>query len=262
MPSPGSGERPPVVPDRAAPVAVPSYDTAPAPAGLTWRRQVAGALQDRLPPTLRSARWALDSRSMVVIVAAGLAAVVVGLLLFSSDPRTETVSRPTFGASTATWPVPVTPSIPAEGPTSGAALVVHVAGLVATPGVYELPAGSRVVDALRAAGGAIAGTDLSQLNLARVVVDGEQVAVGVPPAPAGEVGATPGAQVTEAGLPMDLNLATEADLDALPGVGPVLAARIVAWRQANGGFSSVQELLEVSGIGAATLADIAPHVRV
>lgn len=202
----------------------------------------------------------MDGRSVLVVGALG--AVVVGVLfvLSGATPRTEAVARPTFSVASATASVPVEPGSPAGVSTAGAQLVVHVAGLVARPGVYELPPGSRVVDAVEAAGGAIAGTDLSQLNLARMVVDGEQVAVGVPPAPGGGVGSgTPG---TESSSPLDLNLATETQLDSLPGVGPVLAARIVAWRQANGRFSSVEELLEVSGIGEATLGDIAPLVRV
>lgn len=180
--------------------------------------------------------------------------------LFGGEPRTEAVTRPTFTTASAP-PTALDDEPSAHEVTVDATVVVHVAGLVARPGVYELPAGSRVIDAVEAAGGAIAGTDLSQLNLARLVVDGEQVAVGVPPAPGG-AGAPAGPLGTEEVAPIDLNVATEADLDSLPGVGPVLAARIVAWRQENGRFSSVDELLEVSGIGEATLGDIAPLVRV
>jgi len=228
-----------------------------------WRTRLRTAVQDRLPPTLRAARWTLDARSVLVVCVIGVIAVLAALLLFGTGPRTEAVTRPTFEAASTAASVPgPDPSGPTATPTVPAVLVVHVAGLVARPGVYALPAGSRVVDAIAAAGGAIEGTDLSQLNLARTVVDGEQVAVGVPSAPAGPADTGPAAPVTQGGPPLDLNLATEVELDSLPGVGPVLAARIVAWREANGRFSSVQELLEVSGIGAATLADVAPLVRV
>lgn len=199
---------------------------------------------------------------MVVLVVVAVLAVAVALVLFGRSPRTETVVTPTLIAPTAVaTPPPAAPS-GASTARAGAPLIVHVAGMVVRPGVYELPAGARVVDALDAAGGAIEGTDLSQLNLARVLVDGEQVAVGVPAAPLPPGGAGTGAAPTSGEAPIDLNTATESDLDTLPGVGPVLAARIVAWRDENGSFSSVDELLEVSGIGESTLADIAPLVRV
>lgn len=228
-----------------------------------WHARLGGAVQDRLPPTLRAARWTLDGRSLLVLGLVGVVAVAVAVLKLDAGTQTEAVTRPTFATGSTTASAPVTdPAEPAATQTVSAVLVVHVAGLVARPGVYELPAGSRVFDAIEAAGGAIEGTDLSQLNLARTLGDGEQVAVGVPPAPGGAAGPAPGTQSTSGGAPLDLNLATETELDLLPGVGPVLAARIVAWRQTNGRFTSVDELLEVSGIGEATLGDIAPLVRV
>jgi competence protein ComEA len=146
-------------------------------------------------------------------------------------------------------------------------VVVDVAGRVRRPGVVDLPVGARVVDALRAAGGAVPGTDLTSLNLARPLVDGEQVAVGVEPADAAQQPAPhPGAvQASPAPSPaevVDLNAATLEQLDSLPGVGPVLAQRILDWRQEHGRFSSVEELGEVSGIGDARLADLRPRVRV
>ena len=142
------------------------------------------------------------------------------------------------------------------------------------PGIAVLPAGSRVVDALEAAGGARPGADLQTLNLARLLVDGEQLLVGVPPASGTAAGAlsgppaavpdtTSGAGSTGATAPaalVDLNTADEAALETLPGVGPVTAAAILQWRTEHGAFTSVDELLEVSGIGDATLAEIAPHV--
>ncbi|MDP9822401.1 helix-hairpin-helix domain-containing protein [Nocardioides massiliensis] len=155
-----------------------------------------------------------------------------------------------------------------DGPEAGEAdpdagtVVVHVAGKVRRPGIVTLPLGSRVADAVEEAGGVRPRVDTSTLNLARVLVDGEQILVGVAPAvppsgttdPAGAAG-TPGA----AGL-VNLNTATQAELETLNGVGPVTAQAIVAWREEHGRFTAVEELLEVSGIGEKTLAQLAPHV--
>jgi competence protein ComEA len=135
-------------------------------------------------------------------------------------------------------------------------LVVSVAGRVARPGVVRLPDGARVADALAAAGGVRAGVDLSGLNLARRLVDGEQIAVGVPPAPdaAGQPppGASGGSAAGAGGGPaakIDLNTASVAQLDGLPGVGPVTAQHIVEWRGRNGRFARVDQLREIDGIG-------------
>ena len=133
-----------------------------------------------------------------------------------------------------------------------------------------LDAGARVTDALSAAGGAKRGVDLTSLNLARVLVDGEQIVVGARGAAAagGATGAGPGAGGTPGGAPgasgplVNLNLATQAELESLPQVGPVTAQSIIAWREQQGGFTSVDELLEVDGIGEKTLARLAPHVTV
>ena len=137
-------------------------------------------------------------------------------------------------------------------------MVVAVAGKVARPGLVRLPAGSRVDDAVRAAGGVVPGTDPGLLNLARKLVDGEQVLVGVDPPP----GAAPAAGPAATGGPVDLNTATVADLDALPGIGPVLAQRIVDWRTEHGRFASVEQLREVTGIGESKYADLAAEVAV
>jgi competence protein ComEA len=155
------------------------------------------------------------------------------------------------------------PTPPATVATSaGTLVVVDVAGKVRKPGIVELPTGSRVVDALDAAGGAKRGVDTSALNLARLLVDGEQIVVGVdtpamPPPRAPSAGAT-GSAIT----PINLNTATMEQLDTLPGIGPVTAQAILDWRSENGAFTSVDELLEVSGIGDATLADIEAYVYV
>ncbi len=135
-------------------------------------------------------------------------------------------------------------------------VVVHVAGLVRRPGLVRLPSGSRVADAVSAAGGVTRPHAADSVNLARVLVDGEQIVVGSGVG-SGPVGAEPSAD----GL-TDLNTADAAALELLPGVGPVLAGRIIAWRTANGPFRSVDELGEVSGIGDAILALLRPAVRV
>jgi competence protein ComEA len=168
-------------------------------------------------------------------------------------------------------PVPVAPVSPAPPPlasmgpdaATGTAepsgdLVVDVAGKVRRPGIAVLPPGSRVVDALEAAGGARRGVDLTSLNLARPVVDGEQILVGVAPVPgvAGTLGSAPSSDQAL----VNLNTADRATLETLPGVGPVTAESILSWREQHGGFTSVDELLEVDGIGDATLADLAPLV--
>jgi competence protein ComEA len=119
-----------------------------------------------------------------------------------------------------------------------------------------------VVDAIKAAGGARKGVDLSSLNLARLLVDGEQILVGVraAPAPSGPA-ATPGAPPA-AGALVNINLADQAELETLPQVGPVTAQAILAWRDEHGAFTAVEELLEVDGIGDATLAQITPFVTI
>ena len=146
-------------------------------------------------------------------------------------------------------------------PATAGSVTVDVAGKVRRPGIAVLDSGSRVVDALKAAGGARSGVDLSGLNLARVLVDGEQILVGEP-APVGLAASA----VPSAGAPggplVNLNTASQGELEALPEIGPVTAQAILAWRTEHGGFTSVDELLEVDGIGDATLGQLAPYVTV
>jgi competence protein ComEA len=147
-----------------------------------------------------------------------------------------------------------------------------VRGRVARPGVVTLDAGSRVIDAIEAAGGLREGVQTGDLNLARVLVDGEQVSVGVrsgtslrsgaPAVGDSPADATGSATSDPLSPPLDLNAATAGDLEALPGIGPVLAERIVQWRVDNGPFTDVEVLGEVSGIGDALMAQIRPLVRV
>lgn len=151
------------------------------------------------------------------------------------------------------------PSVPA-----GPLLVVDVAGKVRRPGVYRLPPGARVDDAVRAAGGLLAGVDPVSVNLARKLADGEQVLIGLAAsaavgAPSGSAPAGPGAASTGS---LDLNTATVAQLDALPGVGPVLAQHILDWRTEHGRFDSVDQLNSVTGIGDSKFADLKSLVTV
>jgi competence protein ComEA len=149
------------------------------------------------------------------------------------------------------------------GAPSAARVVVDVDGEVRRPGVVELASGARVVDAIRAAGGLTSRGDTGTLNLAEVLIDGQQVTVPstrapAAPAPAGSADSTgPGAS---AAGPVSLNSATAEQLETLPGIGPVLAAAIIDWRAENGGFTSIDQLQEVSGIGPATFADVAPLI--
>ncbi len=150
---------------------------------------------------------------------------------------------------------------------AGTEMVVDVVGNVREPGVYRLPSGARVNDAIAAAGGVGRGVDLTGINLARKLTDGEQIAIGVPGAgppggSAGGVGAASGAASGAVGGLVELNSATLAQLDGLPGVGPVLAQHIVDWRSAHGRFDSVEQLKNVSGIGDAKFADLKPLVTV
>ncbi len=192
-------------------------------------------------------------------VVAVVAALAVGLASWWSV-RDQAEAVPVAVGSA---PSPLASVSPADGEPSGpngsgssAELVVDVAGEVRRPGIAVLPAGARVVDALEAAGGARRGVDLTSLNLARPIVDGEQILVGLAPVPG-----VAGSLAVPSTEPMvNLNTADQAALETLPGVGPVTAVSIIAWRTDNGGFTAVDELLEVDGIGEATLEDLAPLV--
>ena len=189
----------------------------------------------------------------------------------AAAPTVSAVSEPLLPAPTGVAPGGVAPGGATPGgsatdqPASTGAsgdVTVDVAGKVRRPGIAVLAPGSRVVDALEAAGGARRGVDLTALNLARPLIDGEQILVGIR-APAGVAGSlgTPGSPAASPPAALvSLNSADQATLETLPGVGPVTATAIIAWREANGGFTAVDELIEVDGIGEATLADLAPLV--
>jgi competence protein ComEA len=288
----GSGEPVPGLDDAPTPQDDPRADPAPTPRpGRHAHRPVsrsaalAGWLEDRLPPTLQG-RVRMSVAHLVVVVLVLLAGAGVTLWWVrraegsvTALPRVVTTASPLVPATTqapapAGTPTGTPTGSPTGGPAGGgpgagaspgAAVVVDVTGKVRRPGIATLPPGARVVDALRAAGGARRGVSLASLNLARVLVDGEQVVVGVrsptgtAPAAASVPAASPA--VSGSAVPMvDINTATQAELEALPGVGPVTAQSILGFRAEHGTFTSVDELLEVSGIGDATLAKIAPYV--
>lgn len=140
-------------------------------------------------------------------------------------------------------------------------VVVHVAGAVSAPGVYTLPADSRVDDAVRAAG-ATADADLSQLNLAQKLADGQKITVpaaGETPAPADNAAPSDSSQ---SGALVNINTATQEELESLPSIGEVRAQAIITYREEHGGFRTTDELMEVSGIGEKIFADISPHITV
>jgi len=152
------------------------------------------------------------------------------------------------------------PGAGAPSTAAKAKVVVDVTGKVRRPGIAVLRQGARVVDALRAAGGARPGVDLGGLNLARVLSDGEQVVVGQATV-AGPVASASGSTSPVTGL-VNINTADETTLESLPEVGPVTAQAIISWRSQHGGFSSVDQLLDVDGIGDATLAKLTPYVTI
>ena len=191
--------------------------------------------------------------AVVLVITAVL--MVRGIVADSGDDATGlgAVSARPSGAATGS------PGAGDAGETAPR-LLVHVVGEVVNPGVVELPQGARVRDAIAAAGGATEAAVLSGVNLARAVNDGEQIMV--PDAAAAEmlsIGETAGGA---SGGVIQLNRATAEQLERLPGVGPALAQRILEWRAAHGGFTSVDQLLEVSGIGAKTLERFRDRVAV
>lgn len=257
----------------------PAAEAVPRP-GRHARRPVAGPRRlalwasDRIPP---GARPRVDlGAAHVGLVALVLAVGLLATAWFVTRSSSGTTAPPrvsppaaTASGSHADALIPAGPSGDASagaspgvgGASAAGRLVVDVVGRVRRPGIAVLPTGARVVDAIKAAGGARPGVDLSGLNLARLLTDGEQIAVGRPAGTA--VAAPPATGTSGTAAPtalVNLNTADQTALESLPGVGPVTAAAILQWRAEHGAFSAVEELLEVSGIGDATLAEIRPHV--
>jgi competence protein ComEA len=199
---------------------------------------------------------------LAIVLAVGLA--ITAWWVLSGRPEQQPVPPASFGsASTPSATVDGTPtslSEPSATASQPARVIVDVAGKVRHPGIVTLPSGSRVIDALEAAGGARPGVELADLNLARVLVDGEQILVGL--APATWAPTSPSGSPSVATGVVDINTADLAMLETLPGIGPVTAQAILDWRTANGAFTSVDELLEVDGIGEVTLSELRDLVTV
>jgi competence protein ComEA len=173
------------------------------------------------------------------------ALAVLGLLLLIGAALAYVRARP----AAALAPPSGTPSVSASADASvtAATIVVHVVGAVRRPGVYDFPQGARVVDAVRAAGGFLRNADPQGINLARPLVDGEQILV--PREGEGLPGAAGSAGSAQQGGKVNINSASESDFEGLPGIGPVLAQKIVDYRDQHGPFRSIQDLMKVGGIG-------------
>lgn len=245
------------------------------PAGGAWQERAGLAVRERMPVWLQ-ARCGLERRSVVALtVVLAAAAVLAGQHFWTG--RVQPVRAPEV-VRAAVPPGAARAAGGTAGPRgvvagAGAQIVVDVSGKVREPGVHRLPAGSRVADALQAAGGMRPGTKTEGLNRARFLVDGEQVVVGgavpvpgavvggaVGPGGVGAAGSVGGAGAGPA-VPVSLNAATVEQLDTLPGVGPVLAQHIIDHRTQHGGYRSVDELREVNGIGDRRFADLRNLVR-
>ncbi len=229
---------------------------------------------------LRADRRVVVAVLMALALAAGLIWYRIGRATSAAAsgtgaPRTGAPSAPVAASPARANRSTTRPSAPRAATPSGGTsspsgpvapadeVVVHVSGAVAHEGLVRVPPGSRIADAVAAAGGAVAGADLRRINLAAKLLDGQQVAVPMAGEPAPPVvGAAAGAALPSPSAPLDLNSATAAQLEALPGIGPSLAGAIVAERERTGGFRSVDDLRRVRGIGDSRFAQIRPLVRV
>lgn len=222
-------------------------------AGRLVERWVPAALM-RSPQRRRLTAVGAVSIAVIVLVGASI------LLLRGGPPAERPPSLPTAPAH----PAPVAAATSLPGKATDRSLVVSVVGKVASPGLVTLPTGARVADALQAAGGVVDGADITTLNLARKLSDGEQLYVGIPVPAQAQVGQAQAGRSGGDTPPgkLDLNSASVEQLDSLPGVGEVTAKRIVDWRTSHGGFSSVEQLRDVDGIGQSKFSRLRDLVTV
>jgi competence protein ComEA len=245
------------------PGVAPSAESAQFPAESTSAgvAEVAEGLSGELLEELPRQRFSRRHVGVIGVLLV-LSLLTAGWLLLRARP--VAVASP---SEVVTVSSPTQPAVSATPTTSKAAskIVVHVLGAVRHPGLVRLPENARVQDAVDAAGGLTNRADPGELNLAQPLRDGQQVVIGNRTDPAGEVrdqaGSGQGNDAAATGA-VDLNHASQPQLEELPGVGPVTAQAILAWRQQHGRFSRIEELQEVDGIGPKTYAEIAPHVRV
>ena len=219
--------------------------------------------EDDEPAEPSVARFLPGGRTVAALILVVVLIAAVGMWRHAaSRERAQAFAQSSSeGEESESAPVAAGPS-PSAPPSAGERaddVVVYVSGAVASPGVLTLPANSRVIDAITAAGGATPEADLESINLARILVDGEQIRVGVvgepPPVASAAAGSTAGT-----GTCVRLATATEADLQTLPGIGPALATRIISYRATHPRLSSVEELDDVPGIGPSLIEKIRPGV--
>jgi competence protein ComEA len=249
-----------------------SRSTRDAPESEFWDTQDRGERPPDFPP--RPSDWggpldrfvdrvrALRGDPRVGVAVLLVVALVVGFIWYrlgaDDSGSSSTPPRPPASATAATGGS-------SADAKKGGRVTVHVAGAVATPGVYDLDANARVIDAVEAAGGGTPDADLNRLNLAAKVADGQRVHVQrvgeVAPAAPGASGSAGGGSADPSGL-VNLNSATPAELETLPGIGPTLAEAIISERERRGGFRSVNELRDVRGIGEKRFADVKDKVTI
>lgn len=244
--------------DSESPAATEPRTRMPRRFGPRWNR-----LRDRwVPEPLQHVRLDPGRRGSIALsLVAAIAAVIAAIGVWSGPSSTATVQP--FALNAPLAEVNASPSttstVTAAEP---ATIVVAVTGAVKLPGVFTLPAGSRVADAIAAAGGVVDTADYTGLNLAAKLSDGDSVVVGGATQGVQSGGDSGGSGDGASGALVNLNTADEPALETLPGVGPVMASNILAWRKANGPFTSVDQLQEITGIGPSRFATLAPLVTI
>lgn len=234
--------------------------------------------EDAAPRLAAPVRDVLDfgRDHLALVLVAGVVAIGIAVTYLTRaqahtvplDVATPALSAPATTGPDSSSPGGVTPSAAPNASATPRTIVVQVLGPVRKPGVITVPEGTRVNEAIARCGGLTSAAEPGQLNLAAILHDADQVVIGTRSNPGSSVRngsqsvAPEGSAPESAGQPVDLNSATAEQLDQIPGVGPITAQKILAWRDQHGRFSAVAELREIDGIGAKTFARIAPYVRV